>query len=240
MRRIDRMAKNTIIIDGKEITAEPGQTIMQAAIKAGIYIPHLCFHQELIPGGHCRVCTVKANGKPQSACTMPAENGMVIDNDTKELKEERSRIIEMLFVEGNHFCPFCEKQGSCELQALAYRLGLLAPTLPYLFKKFEVDASHPDVFIDRNRCVLCGRCVRASRDIDGKDVFGFEGRGSEKRIALNSKGGLAGTQLDAADKAASICPTGSIVVKRIGYSTPYGERKYDREPIGAEIQRNAQ
>ncbi len=232
------MVKNTIIIDGKEITAEPGQTVMLAAIAAGIYIPHLCFHQELVPGGHCRVCTVKVNGKPQSACTMPAEDGMVIDNDTKELNEERRRIIELLFVEGNHFCPFCEKQGNCELQALAYRLGLLAPTLPYLFKRIEVDASHPDVFIDRNRCVLCGRCIRASRDIDGKYVFGFEGRGRNNRIAINTKGGLSETQLDAADKAASICPTGSIVVKRVGYSTPYGRRKYDHEPIGTEIEKS--
>jgi [NiFe] hydrogenase diaphorase moiety small subunit len=234
------MEKFTIIIDGKEIEAKAGQTIMEAAIDAGIYIPHLCYHEELIPGGHCRVCTVMVNGRPQSACTHPAGEGMVIENDTGELLEERRRIIEMLFVEGNHFCPFCEKQGNCELQALAYRFGMLAPTLPYLNRKIEVDASHPDVFIDRNRCVLCGRCVRASRDVDGKSVFGFEGRGPEKRITVNAKvDRLSDTQLSAADKAASICPTGSIVVKRVGYAIPYGKRKYDHEPIGSEIEKSA-
>ncbi len=231
------MDKFTIIIDGKEVEAKAGQTIMEAAIAAGIYIPHLCYQEELAPGGHCRVCTVLVNGRPQSACTHPAAEGMVIDNDTPELLEERRRIIEMLFVEGNHICPFCEKQGNCELQALAYRFGMIVPTFPYLHRKIEVDATHPDVFIDRNRCVLCGRCIRASRDVDGKNVFGFEGRGPQTSIALNTKGALSDTQLDAADKAASICPTGSIVVKRVGYAIPYGKRKFDTEPIGSEIEK---
>jgi len=232
------MDKFTINIDGKEIQAEAGQTIMEAAIDAGIYIPHLCYSQELIPGGHCRVCTVMVNGRPQSACTHPAGEGMVIENDTPELLEERRRLIEMLFVEGNHFCPFCEKQGNCELQALAYRFGMIVPTLPYLNKKIAVDATHPDVFLDRNRCVLCGRCVRASRDVDGKSVFGFEGRGPDEKISVNAKSEeLSGTQLKAADKAASICPTGSIVVKRVGYAIPYGQRKFDKEPIGSEIEK---
>jgi [NiFe] hydrogenase diaphorase moiety small subunit len=232
------MDKITINIDGKDIQAKAGQTIMEAAIEAGIYIPHLCYSQELIPGGHCRVCTVMVNGRPQSACTHPTGEGMVIENDTPELLEKRRRIIEMLFVEGNHFCPFCEKQGNCELQALAYRFGMIVPTLPYMNKKIAVDATHPDVFIDRNRCVLCGRCVRASRDVDGKSVFGFEGRGPDKAISVNSKTDeLSKTQLKAADKAASICPTGSIVVKRVGYAIPYGQRKFDKEPIGSEIEK---
>ena len=228
-----------IVIDGKQVKAEPGQTIMEAADKAGIYIPRLCYHKDLIPGGHCRVCTVKVNGKPTNACSMPAADGMVIENDTEELKTARRSLIEMLFVEGNHFCPFCEKSGNCELQALAYRLGMIAPTYPYQFRNPKVDASHKDVFIDRNRCVLCGRCVRASRDSDGKGVFGFEDRGMDKKVAIDSPEGLSETALDAADRAADICPTGSIVVKRVGYSMPYGTRKFDKEPIGSEIEKGS-
>ena len=228
-----------IVIDGKQVKAEPGQTIMEAADKAGIYIPRLCYHKDLIPGGHCRVCTVKVNGKPTNACSMPAADGMVIENDTEELKTARRSLIEMLFVEGNHFCPFCEKSGNCELQALAYRLGMIAPTYPYQFRNPKVDASHKDVFIDRNRCVLCGRCVRASRDSDGKGVFGFEDRGMDKKVAVDSPEGLSETALDAADRAADICPTGSIVVKRVGYSMPYGTRKFDKEPIGSEIEKGS-
>jgi len=231
------MEKIKIIIDGREIEANQGQTVLEAADEAGIYIPRLCHHPDLVPAGHCRVCTVEVNGKPTNACNMPAEDGMVIKNDTPELKSMRREIIEMLFVEGNHFCPFCEKSGDCELQALAYRLGMLTPTYPYQYKDIEVDSSHPDVFLDRNRCVLCGRCIRASRDIDGKSVFGFEGRGIDKRIALNAKGPLSETQLKAADRAASVCPTGTIVIKRVGYAKPFGTRLYDREPIGSDIEK---
>lgn len=227
----------TIYIDEMEVDAKPGQTILEAADAAGVYIPRLCYNKDLIPGGHCRVCTIKVNGKPTNACTFPVQEGLVIENNTPELIEARRAVIEMLFVEGNHICPYCEKSGNCELQALAYRLGMTAPTFAYLFPKIEVDATHADVYIDRNRCVLCGRCVRASRDIDGKSVFGFENRGINKRITINADHSLSETQLAAADKAANICPTGSIVIKRVGYSTPYGKRDYDFEPIGSDIEK---
>lgn len=231
--------KITIYIDEIEVETEPGKTIMEACDASGIYIPRLCYHKDLIPGGHCRVCTIRVNGKPTNACTFPAQEGLVVENNTDELNELRRNIIEMLFVEGNHVCPYCEKQGNCELQALAYRLGMTVPTYPYLYPSIEVDASHPDVYIDRNRCVICGRCVRASRDIDGKSVFGFVGRGKNKRIAVNAEHNLSETQITAADKASDICPTGSIVIKRTGYTVPYGKRLYDHEPIGTDIEKSA-
>jgi len=230
------MKRIQLMIDGKDVAAEAGQTIMQAADAAGIWIPRLCAHAKLAPGGHCRVCSVKVNGKVTNACTMPVADGMDVENDTPEMNAHRRRIIEMLFVEGNHFCPFCEKSGNCELQALASRLGMTAPTYPYLFRRLEVDASHPDVFIDRNRCVLCGRCVRASRDLDGKTVFGFEGRGAAMRMAVDAVGGLGETRMAAAAAAAAICPTGSIVLKRTAYRTPYGARTFDRAPIGSDVE----
>ena len=210
---------------------------MQAADAAGIYIPRLCAHAKLAPGGHCRVCSVKVNGKVTNACTMPVANGMDVENDTPEMTAHRRRIVEMLFVEGNHFCPFCEKSGNCELQAMASRLGMTAPTYPYLFRDTPVDASHPDVFIDRNRCILCGRCVRASRDVDGKTVFGFEGRGVAMRMAVDSTDGLGETRpgRGGRGRAASV-PTGSIVLKRTAFRMPYGTRTYDQAPIGSDIE----
>ena len=145
-----------------------GQTIIQACDLAGIYIPRLCFHPDLEPSGNCRVCTCNIDGRRSSACTMPATDGMAVESDTAELNADRRTLIEMLFVEGNHFCPSCEMSGHCELQALGYRLGLMAPTLPYLWPERELDATHPDIFIDRNRCILCSRCISASRMVDGK------------------------------------------------------------------------
>ncbi len=224
-------------IDGRPVRAKPGQTILEAADAAGIYIPRLCAHRELHPFGACRVCTVKVNGRPQAACTMPAAEGMVVENNTPELTEHRRRLIEMLFVEGNHYCMFCEKSGNCELQALAYRFGITAPRYPYLFPNRDVDASHPDVMLDRNRCVLCARCVRASQQLDGKNVFQFVGRGAKKTLWVNAERELADTDLDVRDRAVDVCPVGCILRKRQGYTVPIGRRLYDHEPIGSDIER---
>lgn len=226
----------TITIDDVEVPAKAGQTIMEAADAAGIYIPRLCAMEGISPFGSCRVCTVKVNGRFQTACTQPVAPGAVIENETAEIKDIRKSIIEMLFVEGNHFCMYCEKSGNCELQALAYRFGIAAPTYPYLWQKREIDATNSDVMIDRNRCVLCARCIRSSKELDGKDVFGFEGRGHNKKVVVDSAKGLADTDVSVDDKAVSACPVGCILKKRVGYAVPIGKRKYDHKPIGSEIE----
>ena len=226
----------TITIDGVKVSATPGQTIMQAADAAGVYIPRLCAMDDIEPHGSCRVCTVMVNGRPQAACTQPVAEGMVIENDTEAITSMRRDIVDMLFVEGNHFCMFCEKSGDCELQALAYRLGITAPKYPYQFPVRTVDASHPDIFIDRNRCILCGRCVQVSRDVDGKCVFEFVGRGAEKQVAVNADARLGDTDADITDKALDVCPVGALLKKRTAYTTPIGNRKYDHEPIGSDIE----
>jgi len=229
----------TLTIDGDPIQGRPGQTILEAAEEAGIYIPRLCWMKDLSPFGSCRVCTVKVNGRPQAACIQPIAPGMLVENDTEELRRLRRNLIDMLFVEGNHFCMFCEKSGNCELQALAYRFGITAPKYPFLFPQRDVDASHPDIFIDRNRCIVCGRCVRASQEWDGKHVFGFVERGPAKRVAVNAEARLADTDAAAADKAMEACPTGSLLVKRVGYAIPVGRRKFDHKPIGSDIEQAA-
>ena len=226
----------TFTIDGVDIQGRPGQTILQAADEAGVYIPRLCFMKGLVAFGACRVCTVIANGRPQAACTQPITPGMVVENDTEDLRQHRANLIEMLFVEGNHYCMFCEKSGNCELQALAYRFGITAPKYPYMFPKREVDASHPDILIDHNRCILCARCIRASRDLDGKNVFQFVERGPHKRIAVNAEARLADTNVDVTDKAVEACPVGAILKKRTGYQVPIGQRLYDHKPIGSDVE----
>ena len=225
----------TFTIDGVEVKAEADQTIMEAADAAGVYVPRLCYLKEITPHGSCRVCTVKVDGRAQAACTQPIAEGVEVENNTDELNEKRRDIIDMFFVEGNHFCMFCEKSGNCELQAMAYRLGICAPKYPFQFPDCSLDATHPDIFIDRNRCILCGRCVNASKDIDGKSVFEFVGRGPEKKVAVNADT-LAGTDMAVTDKAAEVCPVGAIIKKRIGFKVPIGKRLYDTEPIGSDIE----
>jgi [NiFe] hydrogenase diaphorase moiety small subunit len=225
-----------INIDGKDIETESGKTIMEAADAAGIYIPRLCSHPDLKPIGSCRVCTVMVDGRPQAACVKPVMEGMIIQNNTPELLQHRRNIIDMMFVEGNHFCMFCEKSGNCELQALAYRFGITAPQYPFQFPEKEVDASHPDILLDHNRCVMCARCVRASQELDGKNVFQSIGRGFKRKIGVNGVNALGDTDMQIVDKAADICPVGCIIKKRVGFEVAIGSRLYDKHPIGSDIE----
>ena len=222
----------TITIDGKEIPFKEGQTIIDAATEAGIYIPHLCHNPDYKPHGSCKLCTVKVNGRNCSACTFPAMEGQDIVNSTQELTDDRRKITQMLFVEGNHFCPSCEKSGNCQLQAVAYHLNMLDNHFPHFFAEREMDASHPDLLIDHDRCIFCSLCVRASQVTDGKNVFAISGRGINKRLIVNSKSGkLKDSDIDVNDCAAHICPTGAILVKRTGYTVPIGQRVYDHKQI---------
>lgn len=219
-------------LDGKEIPFTPGQTIMDAALAAGEYIPHLCHNPEFAPHGSCRVCLVKVGGRPVSACTAPAADGIDVESGSPEIQETRRAILQMLFVEGNHVCPGCEKSGACQLQAVAYYTGMLAPRYPHFFPRREVDASHPDFVIDFNRCILCELCVRASRDHDGKAAFAISGRGLDSHLLIDSPTGKLGdSSFAATDKAAHVCPVGAILPKHRGYDVPIGERLYDREPV---------
>ena len=139
----------------------------------------------------------------------------------------------MLFVEGNHFCPSCEKSGNCALQATAYELGMLTPHFDHFYPDRPVDASHPEVLLDFNRCIQCELCVRASHEVDGKDVFALAGRGTASHLIVNSASGLLGdSTFTASDRAASICPVGVILKKRVGFAVPIGAREYDATPIG--------
>ena len=219
-------------IDDQPIPFQDGQTIMEAARAAGVYIPHLCFNPEFAPHGSCRVCLVKVNGRAQASCTTPAAAGQVVQSETEDVQEIRRGILEMLFVEGNHICPACEKSGACQLQAVAYYVGMLAPHFTYFYPQRSIDASHPDAVIDFNRCILCELCVRASRDFDGKNVFAVQNRGIRAHLVINTPSGkLGATTFSITDKAAQVCPTGAILLKNRVYESPIGRRLYDRQAV---------
>jgi [NiFe] hydrogenase diaphorase moiety small subunit len=233
--------ENKITIDGQPVPFEPGQTILQAALAANVYIPHLCAHPEFKPEGSCKLCTVTVNARSASACTMRALPQQDVLSNTPELNAQRRLLLQMLFVEGHHFCPGCEKSGNCQLQALAYDLEMLTPHFAHFFPNRTVDASHPDVLLDFNRCIMCGLCVRASRDADGKEVFALAGRGMASHVIVNSPSGKLGdSDLEVSDRAASICPVGAILKKGQGFAVPIGERIYDHESISEQAEhRNA-
>ncbi len=221
-------------IDGKEIVAELGQTIVEAAHANGVYIPTLCNFPGVPPKGGCRMCTIKINGRFMTSCTTPAADGMEIENNTDEINDLRKSIIELLFVSGNHFCPACEKSGNCELQALGYRYQMMVPKFPYSFPLKEVDASSPKIIKDQNRCVLCQRCMKTIKTEDGERYFAFSNRGDKLEVIMDPDLGEKMTD-EIAQLAMDNCPVGSIIKKEVGFVEPIGTRKYDKEPIGTDI-----
>jgi len=224
----------TFTLDDRSVPFTEGQTVLQAALADGVYIPHLCAHPEFKPHGSCRVCTVNVNGRHAASCTLLASEGLVVESETAEVRELRRELVQMLFVEGNHFCPSCEKSGDCKLQAIGYALEVRTLHFTQLFPDRPVDASHPDLMLDFNRCILCELCVRASSEIDGRNVFALSGRGIKKHLIVNAESGrLADTSIAATDTAVAVCPVGVILKKGRGFRVPIGQRTYDAAPISA-------
>jgi [NiFe] hydrogenase diaphorase moiety small subunit len=232
---MDKNEKLYFEIDGTPCYAEEGQSIIDAARANGVFIPSLCHVEGVKPAGSCRVCNVKVKGRTMTACTTPVEDGMIVENDTPELNDLRKAIIETLFVSGNHLCPSCEKSGECELQALAYRFLMMVPRFPYKFPERDVNPKAGRIFHDQNRCVLCKRCIRTVTK-DGKHVFAFHGRGGEHlQVVIDEELASRMTEQEAME-AMEICPVGAILKKERGFVVPIGEREYDHQPIGSEIE----
>ena len=224
-------------LDGEDVAFEPGDSVLRAATRAGHYIPHLCWHPEFEPHGSCRLCIIDANGRPAAACTLPATPGLDVHSNTDELNAHRKTLLQMLFVEGNHFCPSCEKSGHCTLQATAYAMGMEGPHFEEFYPDRPVDASHPDILLDFNRCILCELCVKASRDVDGKNVFAIGGHGIASHLLINSASGrLADTPMALGDRAASVCPVGVILPKRRGFVIPIGQRRFDAQSVAEQVE----
>ncbi len=223
-------------LDGTAVPFDDGDTLLQAAQRAGHAVPHLCWHPRLGQSGACRVCTVEvtdAQGHRRlaAACTTRAADGDRVANRTPERDADRRLLLQMLFVEGNHFCPSCEKSGACLLQATAYDMGMTGPHFEEFYPHRPVDASHPTLWLDLNRCILCKLCVRASHEVDGKDVFAIGGHGIGAHLIVNSPSGrLADSALADTDFAAQVCPVGAILPKRRGFVVPIGQRPFDPPP----------
>jgi len=204
----------TLRVDGQDITASPGQTILEAAVAAGIRIPTLCHLKGLTPRGACRICLVEVknwNGRLVPACATPAEQGLDIVAHSQRLRDLRRTILELLFAERNHVCAFCVSNGHCELQTLAAEHGMEHVRFPYRFPALPLDASHPKYGIDHSRCVLCGRCVRACSEVEGAMTWGFSGRGIHTLVEadLGDPWGKSKT-CTGCGKCVQACPTGAL------------------------------
>jgi [NiFe] hydrogenase diaphorase moiety small subunit len=224
------------LINGKEYLAKAGTYVIEVARENGIYIPTLCNIRGIAPRGACRMCTVSVNGRMMTACTTPITEGMDVKTSTPDLEDLRKSIIELLYVEGNHFCPSCEKSGTCDLQALAYRYRMMVPRFPYTFPVRRVDARNPLLVKDHNRCILCKRCIRSIKDEEGRSYFAFRRRGHKVEISIDPELGKHITP-EIAQKAMDICPVGALIRKERGFRIPIGKRKYDTVQIGSDVEK---
>ena len=211
-----------IKIDGKDFQAIEGQSLIEAAKNNGFYIPTLCHFKEIYPPlGTCRVCTVNINGKPDTACTRKVFNGMEVEVNTPEILDNRKAIVEMLFAEGNHYCPACAKSGDCELQRKGYEMGISASRFPHLFEERPRDFKSDRIFMEHNRCIQCMRCVHEVKTNDGDRVFYFQNRGHNMLVGIDyeKEKKLTDQQVIA---AADLCPVGAIIAKGKTIAKPLG------------------
>jgi bidirectional [NiFe] hydrogenase diaphorase subunit len=156
-------------IDGKSVSADESESILQVATDAGIHIPTLCHLEGLSDIGACRLCIVEVAGtnKLLPACTTKVAEGMDVKTTSPRLGKYRLMILELLFAERNHVCSVCVANGHCDLQNLAAEHGMTHARFPYLYPTATVDAWHDWFVLDHNRCILCTRCVRVCDEVEG-------------------------------------------------------------------------
>ena len=219
----DAVEVKTLIIDGEEVSALRGQTILDVARENGIDIPTLCHLDGLSDVGACRMCLVEIKGsnKLLPACVATVFEGMEVTTKSERLQKHRRTILEMLFAERNHICSVCVSNGNCELQSLGQEQGLTHVRLPYRNPELPVDASHERYTVDHNRCILCTRCVRACAEIEGAHVWDVMGRGINSIVITDLHEEWGSSTCTKCGKCVQVCPTGALYDKsKIGVDHP--------------------
>jgi len=205
-----------IIVDGKQIQAEPGKSVLGACLENGIYIPNLCFlESQLQPPASCRLCFVEIDGidDPVPACTLPVENGLNIRTDTAAVRRLQRSALKLLLSVHDVACKRCHANRKCELQKIARFLsvGLKSTPLDHHLKPEEIDRSHPEIDYYPNRCVLCGKCVSVCQSNHAYPFLTLSGRGFQTTISSYPFGDdVTGPSCRNCAQCIDICPVGAL------------------------------
>ena len=220
-----------IQIDDIGVSADEGRNLVEVAAESGVYIPTLCYVKGKPALGTCRVCSVKVDGRVVPACTVQVTDGMQVEVDEPQTTDLRKALVEMLFSEGNHNCPSCEKSGRCTLQAVGYEVDMSVSRFPYQFPERVADHASDNIWLERDRCIFCQRCVEFVRDHrTGQKIFSISGRGENARIEIDVE--LANAMPpEQVREAVDVCPVGTILEKQVGFDDPIGRRLYDVESV---------
>jgi len=209
-------ATATLKINGVEVTVPEGNTILEAAKANGIAIPTLCYLEGLTSYGGCRLCLVEIIGSPKlfPACATPVSTGMEVVTNSDRLKDYRKMSIQMLLAERTHICSVCIADDHCELQQLANQLGVDHVTLERNWTALEIDSTHDFLVIDRNRCILCTRCIRVCDEIEGVHTLDLKLRGKDAQLImdLDERWGNS-CSCTSCRKCAKVCPVGAIYIE---------------------------
>ncbi|MCW3997687.1 MAG: 2Fe-2S iron-sulfur cluster-binding protein [Candidatus Bathyarchaeota archaeon] len=205
-----------LIIDGIQVSAVHDATILEVAKQYGIYIPTLCDLEGLTSFSGCRLCLVEIRGSPKlyPACTTPVTSGMEIITNSEKLKEYRKICLSLLLSERTHVCSVCIANNNCELQDLSNKLGVDHVSFERNWTKHTIDSGHDFLVIDRNRCILCTRCIRVCQEIEGAHTLDLKNRGKDSQITIDFDA-LWGDSCSctACRKCAKVCPTGAIYIE---------------------------
>jgi bidirectional [NiFe] hydrogenase diaphorase subunit len=203
-------------IDGVEVTVTGGTMILKAAKDNGIIIPTLCNVEGLVPYGGCRLCLVEVSGSPRlfPACTTPVAPGLEVTTTSERLHDYRKMVVQMLLAERTHICSVCVANDHCELQAMANQLGVDHVMYERKFTREEVDSTHDFLVIDRNRCILCTRCVRICDQIEGVHTLDLKLRGKDTQVIMDlDEQWVNSCSCTSCRKCAKVCPVGAIYIE---------------------------
>ena len=208
--------KLSLSIDGKEVQASAGQTILEVARENNIYIPSLCQYAKTTNVGACRVCVVEVAGARTlvASCCMPISPGMVIKTDTPAVKAAQKLVVELLWSSGDHNCLTCEQNGSCELQNLIYWLGIEKPRFDIVSPGYDIEKTNSMIQRDLNKCVLCGRCIRACNEIQVNEVLDFSRRGFRSKVGPAFDTDYIDSECFFCGECVDACPVGAITMKQ--------------------------